>query len=79
MGKYDPSKDKVLDFREVNDENGSTNFEVKLVSYEGGDIKVQINPFFINQGEKSYAKLSRIKLSLWDKIDEAVKEMEANI
>jgi len=77
MSGYDQSKDKVLSSRVLKREGEDTGsgYEVKLVRYDGGDIKVQINPFYMNDNEKRYGKLSRIHYDYFVLIAKAVKEM----
>jgi len=77
---YNPNLDKTLGHREIQGDSGTGGYEVKLVQYDKGDIKIQINPYFIDrEGEKRYKKLSRIKLSEWEGIDIAVREMQSNL
>ena len=77
MSGYDESKDKVLGFRVLTKEGDDTGsgYEVKLCRYDGGDIKVQINPFYTKDGEKRYNKLGRISYEWFVKIAVAVKEI----
>lgn len=80
MGEYDESKDKVLDTRDLVNDDSKGGMQVMLCQYDGGDIKIQFQPYYINkEGKAQYTKAKRIKLSLWDNINSAVLDMQDSL
>lgn len=60
--KYDESKDKILAHGIIESDTGKGGYEVKLCRYDGKDIKIQISPFYLKDGERMYTKLGRIRV-----------------
>lgn len=80
MTQYDESKDKLLDSRDIKNEDGNTGHIISLMQYNMGDIKVQIQPYYINKdGKVQYTKGKRIKLSLFPVVYEAIQDMESKL
>ena len=74
-GGFDESKDEIL-MGPVVAETDSAQFELKIVSYNGGEPKLQISRFSETEdGGRRYQKLGRTTRDEWDEIAEAAMEL----
>lgn len=78
---YDPAKDDILAYRIIENGEQTGGYEVKLLRYKKGSIKVQIDSFFYGSlpGQKKYNTGKRFQLSYAPTIFAAIKDMEDNL
>ena len=74
---FDPEKDKTIDERVVAASRDGQFIEVKKVSYDGGDEKIQLTRFSVkSDGEtRSYLKLGRLSLDEAVLVKDAIEEL----
>lgn len=60
---FDPGKDRAAKVEEVEADKAGQKIEVKLVSYDGGPLKVQLARFDETNGARKYLKLGRMSIN----------------
>lgn len=80
MNGYNEKLDEVLDLIQIESSRSSgAGYEIKLVKYNHGDIKVDIKCYWTDQEGRHYKTPPRIKLSKFEEIVKAVNTMQARI
>ena len=76
---FDPTKDKLIKSQEFAASKDGQFIEVKLVSYDGGDEKIQITRFDAPEGEeRKFLKLGRLTLDEARSVRDAITELTAD-
>lgn len=72
--EFDPDKDKCVKALGVIDGDVGKGIEVKLMSYDGGEIKLALTRFYTKKnGDKGYSPIGRMTL---DEVAELKKLLE---
>ena len=80
MSGYDERLDEILDIIQIeSSRSSSAGYEIKLVKYNHGDIKVDIKVYWTDQEGRHYKTPPRIKLSKFEEIIKAVETMRERL